>query len=193
MIGNVAVHVLVADHVAGPDHEGRAELLRPFAEPVLSLPGRGCLEDPGRRLRSGELVPAPVAKRCDLRRVAVFIEEHREVDLLVIDEGARVAGVSGADRNDLRTLLIDLLVMPTQLRSVVPAMQSAEVAQEDQHDGSLGPVVAEAMLIAVGIFQHEAGQGFEIHARQDSGAQASSAANTSSSGAWSTVVWSMCS
>ena len=65
VIRNVAVHVLVADHVARPDHERRAELLRSLAEPVLALPGGGHLEDSGRGFRARR---ARTSVRCGATR-----------------------------------------------------------------------------------------------------------------------------
>jgi hypothetical protein len=58
---------------------------------------------------------------------------------------ARVVGVAGADRHDFRALPCDVAVAVAQLRGVLAAQQSAEVAQEDQHDRTLSPVVAEAV------------------------------------------------
>jgi hypothetical protein len=42
-------------------------------------------------------------------------------------------------------------------------MQSPEVAQEDQDDGLVGPVVAEAVPLAVGAGQREVGQRRQVH------------------------------
>lgn len=157
MIRNVAVHVLVPHYIARPDDERRPELLRSFPDLVLTLSRRGGPESAGHGPGSGELHPAPAAERCDLRGLTVFIEEDRKRYLLVVDEGARVAGVARADRNDLGTVLLDLLVMLTQLRSVVPTMQSPEVPQEDQHDWSLGPEIAEPVLLAVHVGEGQVG------------------------------------
>ena len=43
-------------------------------------------------------------------------------------------------------------------------MQSAEVAQEDEDDGSLGPEVTEPVLEAVGVGQGDRLEACEIHA-----------------------------
>jgi hypothetical protein len=51
----------------------------------------------------------------------------------------------------------------TQLRDVLAAVQSAEVAQEDEHDGLLAPQVAEAYGYPRGAGKRDVGQGSKFH------------------------------
>ena len=54
-----------------------------------------------------------------------------------------VAGVAGADRDDLGAKLLELFVPVAQLRGVLTAQQSAEVAQKDQHARNVLPEITQ--------------------------------------------------
>jgi hypothetical protein len=84
-----------------------------------------------------------------------------------------------------------------QLRGVLAAMQSAEVAREDEHDAPLAPEIAEAPKRSARIGQRERRKSLAIHERDSreaggagydagSGATGGSpgAAGARSSGAW---------
>ncbi len=58
------------------------------------------------------------------------------------------------------------MVVVTQLRDMLAAEQSAEVAQEDQDHRSVGPVVAEPMLLLVRARQLDSSQTLQIHEPQ---------------------------
>jgi hypothetical protein len=53
--------------------------------------------------------------------------------------------------------------VPPQLGSVLAAMQSTEVAEKDQHHGSLAPQVAEVVSAAVSALERERGQSDDVH------------------------------
>ena len=102
----------------------------------------------------------------DARRpggVRIVVHEDGERDVLLLDELASVSRVPRPDGDDIRPSGSDVLVSVAHLRSVMPAVQSPEVPEEDQDDGTIRPVVAQAMILTVGAGQDEIGQNVDIH------------------------------
>ena len=77
------------------------------------------------------------------RGARVVVDEDRERQVLVGDERLCVGDVAGADGDHLAALGGDLVVVVTQLRDVLSAQQSAEMAEEHEHDGAVGPEVPQ--------------------------------------------------
>src|SRR4029078_7898719 len=94
---------------------------------------------------------------CARARPAVVVDQWEVRDLGVRHELAGVARVTGADGDDVGTAAADLVVTPRQLRGMLAAVQSAEVAQEDEDDGARGPETAEGVTGAVGGGKGEGG------------------------------------
>jgi hypothetical protein len=46
---------------------------------------------------------------------------------------------------------------------MLPAVQSAEVAEEDQDDRLPRPVIPQPVILAVGAGEHEIAEGLEVH------------------------------
>ena len=59
--------------------------------------------------------------------------------------------------------LPDAGVRLAQLRGVLAAQQSAEVAQKDQHNRAGGPVVAEAVWLRFGVQEFDRCQRRDVH------------------------------
>ena len=73
----------------------------------------------------------------------VVVDQYGVGNRRVGGELARIARVSGSDRDRAGAAGPDLVVAVAQLRGVLAAVQSAEVAQEDDHDRTLIPERAE--------------------------------------------------
>ena len=98
-------------------------------------------------------------------RVAVVVDEDGERDALVVDERLGVAGVAGADGDDVAAAAVHRGVLVAQLRGVLTAQQSAEVPEEHHDHGPLGPEVAQPVAAAVGAVEHHVGEPLQIHGR----------------------------
>ena len=97
-------------------------------------------------------------------RGRVVVDEDRERDPLVSGERRGVLAAAGPDGDHLGALRLELLVLVAQLRGVLAAEQSAEVAEEHEDHRAVGPVVPEAVGRAVGVGQRHVREGVEIHA-----------------------------
>ena len=164
MVGAVVVEVLVPDLRAGTDDERRPELRDAPPRLVDAVPG--CARPLGAR-------PAPPVREqpeepdaANRRRPGgpgVVVDEHREGDVLVGDERGRVAHTPGSDGHDLAAPAPNLVVAAAQLRGVLAAEQSAEVAEEDQDHRPLGPEIAESPRLSSGVGKLQVSQLREIH------------------------------
>jgi hypothetical protein len=85
--------------------------------------------------------------------------------VLVGDEAGGVVLVAGADRDHLGASGPDLVVALTQLRGMLPAEQSAEMAQEDHDHRPLGPEIAQPVGCAGGVGELEVGEPAHVHER----------------------------
>ena len=164
VVRGVLVDVFVAHSISRSDHERRPELIGPLAG--LADPVAGPMRPPRAAEAAGvEQQPERVhlgQGRRD-RRVGVVVDEHGEREVLLLDQIGCVGTVPGTDRHHLGAEAADLVVVLTQLRGVLPAEQSAEVAQEDQYDGPILPVVTEPMVLARGVLELDGSEGSEIH------------------------------
>jgi hypothetical protein len=165
MVGGVGVDVLVAETLTRADHERRAELRDALAR--LVDPVAGLASAPGTR-EAARVEQAPRARPLHRRGssgAGVVVDEHREGHVLVGDEASRVPLITGADGDDLGAPPGDLVVVLTQLRSVLPAEQSAEVAQEDQDHRPFRPEVPEPLRLSGRIGEFEVRERAEVHER----------------------------
>ena len=147
LVGGVAVNVLVVHDVAGPDHPGAAHLGDALAGPVdvmAALP----------RLDRG--LPAPGLEHREKRhrlhisragRRRVVVDEHEVGNLLVVYEGGPCSVCRLYRwRRSTRPLALKSGSASRELRGVLVAVQSAEMAQEHQHHRPVGPLVAEPVM-----------------------------------------------
>jgi hypothetical protein len=164
VVGGVLVDVRVAHLVAGSDDERRAELgdpLPPSVDPVAA--GAGSTgPGPGATVAQ-EAEERDLAHRRGVGGVGVVVDEDRERDMFVVGERGGVAAVTGADGDDLGAEALDLVVVVAQLRGVLAAQQSTEVAEEHEDDGPVGPVVPEPVGGAVGVLELHVGERGQIH------------------------------
>ena len=97
------------------------------------------------------------------RRARVVVDEHGKRDPILFDERARVADVAGPDHHHLAAERLDLRIPVAQLRGVLPAVQSAEVAREDQDHAALPPEIAQASGRGVRVGERERRESPEVH------------------------------
>lgn len=145
MIGGVRVEMLVAHAVAWANDERRAELCDPstrLVDPVPRLAGASrsrstpAIED--------ELEEVHLAHTRGAGSLTVVVDHNRERHVLLSHERGRVLLVPGPDGDDFAAEALDLVVALAQLRGVLTAEQSPEVAKEHEDDRPLRPEVAEA-------------------------------------------------
>lgn len=166
MVRAVAVDVLVANPIAGPEHEGRPDLPYPLTRlvDVVSTLRRlpGCLP----RARVQELEPVQRPQRRGLRGGRRVVDQDRERDLLLADERLGIAAITGSDRDDAGAQTGDLVVVLAQLRGMFAAVQSTEMSEE-HHDGRLvAPEITEAVRFSGVVDQRRVREGGEIHAHR---------------------------
>jgi probable F420-dependent oxidoreductase len=83
--------------------------------------------------------------------------------VFLLDEVAGLMGVPGPDRHYVTSPRPDLVVRVAQLRGVLPAQQSAEVTQEDEHRRTGREPVCEARRHDGRVRQLELRERFEVH------------------------------
>jgi len=167
VVGRVLVDMLVANTVARADDERRAELVgalarlpdpvaRPMCTPRSAEAAR--VEQQPERVDPG--------KRSRGRRSRVVVDEEGEGDPLPLDEVGGVVTVAGPDHHDLGAEAPDFVVVLTQLRGVLPAEQSTEVAEEDQHDRPVLPIATQPVVDAGRVRQLDSSECPKIYGRQ---------------------------
>lgn len=107
--------------------------------------------------------PGERGQRCGLRSGAVVVDEDEKRDLLLADERAGVALITGSNRDDLRAQTGDFVEVLAQLRSMVPAVQSTEMSEEHQHNWAVTPEIAEPMRRTRTVGERGSGQRGEVH------------------------------
>jgi hypothetical protein len=95
--------------------------------------------------------------RCAIRR-PLIVYQKREGDAGLFAEQSGVVGVAQAHRGQIRSLVLERLLVLAQLRDMLAAEDSSVVPQENQHGGLILPKRAEADLAPIGIRQYNAGQ-----------------------------------
>jgi hypothetical protein len=73
--------------------------------------------------------------------LGVVVDEHRERHLLLLDKRRRVSLITGPDRDEFSSRILDVLIVLAQLRGVLTAEQSTEMSQEGHDDRLVRPVV----------------------------------------------------
>jgi hypothetical protein len=152
--------VNVSIHVAGTKNETAAELERVPAGSKLpvsaSLGALSCLGVIA--AQQMQQVRFPQA-RCAICR-ALVVYKKRERDTGLFAEQAGVVGVAQAYRSEVRSLILEGLLVLTQLRDVLAAEDSTPMAEENQHRGLCPPERAEPDLAAIGVRKNDSGQRF---------------------------------
>ena len=164
MVSGVRVNVRVAHVGPRADDEGCAELgdaRAALSDAVPVATGLKRAFDTARVEQQGGEVHLP-DRRGSCRGSGV-VDEDRERDLLIGDEGLRIADVARADGHHLSAGARDVLVGAPQLRGMLSAEQSAEMAQEDQDHRALRPELTEPVPSTVGAGQLNLFQALEIH------------------------------
>ena len=165
MVGGVQVNVLVPDLRAGSNDEGPAELVHSLATLsnaiAIAMGAPRTLEASGIEQQRGVV---DLADRSRARRVGGVVDEDGKRDPFVGNEGLGVALVTRSDGDDVCACSGDLVVGVSQLRGVFPAEQSAEVAEKDEDDRTVGPERAETVAPTVSADEFDFRQPLQIHA-----------------------------
>ena len=162
MIACVVLEVLVQELISGPYDERRSELER--APPRLVLPV--ALDE---RLQPGaDGGRGHIGGQADGVRLhnfggnAVLVEEHREWEVLVLNEGLGITLAAGADRGHSDVGSGEVSLSVADLTGSLATGESAEVAEEEQHRRPIRPQVTQPVRIAVRVDQLEVTQGAYI-------------------------------
>jgi predicted HD phosphohydrolase len=166
VVGAVVVDVLVPDPGARSDDERRPQLGHAPAGLVDPMPARpsplGAVAAPTVGEQPEE---ADAADRRRSGRLGVVVDEHRERHVVVGHERFGVAHVPRPDGDDLAAPPLDLVVDAPQLRGVLAAEESAEMAEEDEDHRALGPEVPEPARFPGRVGKLQVSQFREIHCR----------------------------
>jgi len=157
MVTGEILKVGIPDVITGADDQCRTELVRaPSRAPlaVAALEALGC-GNPGRR--GNDRPNAELFRSGDLGGRSLFVEQNRERDPLIFNEGLGVAPATGTDGGHARPGGEDLFVSVADLTGPLATGQSAEMAEEQDHLRLGGPTVSEAMLVAFGPDEHLVG------------------------------------
>ena len=163
VVGTVAVDVRVPDRLTRAEDEGRAHLGDACAGLVDAMAALPRLDRRTPGLRMEESDERRLVHRRGLRGTRVVVDQDQIRDLLVLHERRGVALVAGTDRDEVRTERLDLVVARAELGSMLAAVDAAEVAQEHEDDGLVGPEVTELVLRAGRVGQLEGIEGGEVH------------------------------
>ena len=136
MSPNVSAHVRVAVDVPRPEDEAAAQLERIRPLPALTVAGRASPQPRRDVVRTEHVEQGRRAETGGAVGLALRVDEQREGDPGLVAERAGVGGIPEADRRQPRPALPELGLVVAQLRDVLPAEDSAVVAQE--HDGTAG-------------------------------------------------------
>ena len=163
MVNAVAVDVLVDQGVARTKDERGAHLGDALARLVYpeaalaGLPGYG----PGPWMEHGD--ERACAYRRRVRGARVVVDEDEVGNLLVANERRGVVDAPSSDRDNVGTGGRYLGIVLTQLRGMLAAMQSPEVAQEDQNEELIAPEVAEPVVGSLRVGERAPGQRGDVH------------------------------
>lgn len=144
--------------VAGSENETSAQLERIFSELMLAVAG-----GVGAPARSGIIAAEQMEKigggeLCGAVGFAAFVNEQRKRDAGIFTEAARIEKIAQADGSEARAFCAEGGFVLAQLRDVFAAEDSAVMAQEDQHRGSVGPESPQPDGTLVGVGQGDAGK-----------------------------------
>lgn len=162
MIAGVILEICVLQHIPRSDHQRRTQLKRSTAGPFLAMAPSEAPEGrrPGARR---EHRPDPERIRSgNLGRGSLFVEQHRERNSLVLDEGPGITLATGADGGHARPGRQYLLVTIADLTGPLAAGQSAKVAEKQNHLCLVRPPVTKAFCDSVGIDEHLIGEGTNV-------------------------------
>lgn len=148
MIARKTLEVLVDELVSRAEDDRRSELHRTATGVELAIaPSKGTCGGQGGTRR--QRLPADRTSPDDGGSGAVFVQEHREWELLLFDECLGVALPSRADRGDTGAGRQEIVLALTSLTGSLSTGQSAEVAQKEEHVRLLGPQVAQTTGVFV--------------------------------------------
>ena len=89
-------------------------------------------------------------------RLAMFVDEQREVDSRFFPENARIVAVAKADGREGRAFVEEGLLVFAQLRDVLTAKNSSIVAKKNDHSRFVLPQRAQANFLAKGVGENNA-------------------------------------
>ncbi len=151
MVPGKLLEVLVEELIAGADDQRRTELLPPAARISLPVATCSCSKAGGDLGGLHQVEGAEVVRPDDLGGGTVFVQQHVEGHLFVLDERLGVAFAAGADGDHARPLCDDLVVSVADLTGPLTASQSAEMPEKQQDLRVMAPAVPESRFVGVGI------------------------------------------
>ena len=158
-IGVVAegpAEVDVAVDRAGPEHEAPAELEGVVPGPVLAMAGGPRASPSGRVVAADQVEEARRAEAHRPVRDPALVDEERERDARLVPELPGVLPVAEADRGEAGALGPELGLVVADPRDVLPAEQSAVVAEKDEHGRVPLPEASQTDRGAVGVGEDDA-------------------------------------
>ena len=154
-----------AVHVAGAKNKTSAQLERVLSQFVLRVPGGF-----GSRSRPGIVFPQKMKQMRALQfhcliSLALFVHQQRKGYSRLFAERAGVGAVAQPDGGKSRSAFAKCRFLDAQLRDVLAAVQSAEMAQEDEDDRPSLPERPDAARGARCVGKFEVTQSGDIHER----------------------------
>lgn len=153
MVAGVFLIVGVEQLIARTDDEGRTKLAGSPARPTLAVPILDRAQSRSDCRRFQERGCSHRAGADDFGGGSVLVQQHGVWKRLLGNERFRIASTSRPDGNDGYLCEIEILLPFPNLTGSFTTGQSAEMAQEQQHRGTLCPQITESMLTTVGIHQ----------------------------------------
>ena len=141
----------VSHPASGLHHDGSAQLQRVLLGHALPSAGQNASRTPrpNPRARDVDQGAAPDAERSV--GLSLVIDEEREGDSLRVAEVRGHLRDAHADRQQVGSRPLEVLVMVTQLRDVITTEGSAVVPQPDDDRRPVRPELAQPSLLAVGV------------------------------------------
>ena len=164
MVAGLAAGVAVEQRAIRADHEDSAEL--PGIALHLGLAEAAAQRAHGveRQPRREELDAATAQARRTIG-AQLGIHEQRTVQREVLTEGRREVSAAVSDDHELGAPGADVFDPVAQLRDLLAAEQSAEVADEDEDDRAVLPEIAESLPAPPPVGELDAGElGCQSHA-----------------------------
>lgn len=167
MIGAIGIEVFVANPAAGTDYECGTDLLDSRSGLVDVMPPLGGRSGRLPCARMKQLKPRERSHGGCTRCGSIIVNEHEERNSLLIDKGGGVTLVTGTDGDDSSTEFGNLVVVVAQLRGVLSAVQSTEVAKEHHHNGLIEPEIPKLVRHSRTIGQRERRKRVDVHGVPD--------------------------
>ena len=144
--------------VSGTEYEARAKLERVLPQFMLLVAGGARAISRLEIFALQQMKNVGALQRGGLIGEAFFVDQQGEIDAGILPKHSRIISIAQADGGEARAVFLKLRLVFAQLRDMLTAENSAIMAQEHDHSGTLLPQCAEAQRISVGVRQRDVGQ-----------------------------------